>query len=172
MSQERAWVVKVRRFGGSLVVDVPKEVMAALELNAGDLIQWVELPGRRFALHAYNGATSRADVDDNIPRRLRRIGEMLALARLRPLQIREFNSRALFRNGYHERVREEAVSALFASAHERIEKQSRRRSSTTTAELDGRINDGEDVSDFSTGRRAYGRTSRCQKRTTHPQPGD
>ena len=59
--QSDVWTVKLEQDGDDLILPLPQEILDALDIKEGDVLEWIEHGNNAIALQKVNGDASKAD---------------------------------------------------------------------------------------------------------------
>lgn len=59
--QSDSWTVKLEEDGDDLILPLPQEILDALDIKEGDVLEWIEYGNSAIALQKVNNDASKAD---------------------------------------------------------------------------------------------------------------
>ena len=59
--QSDIWTVKLEQDGDDLILPLPQEILDALDIKEGDVLEWIEYGNNAIALQKVNDDASKAD---------------------------------------------------------------------------------------------------------------
>ena len=59
--QSEVWTVKLEEDGDDLILPLPQEILDALDIKEGDVLEWIEYGNSAVALKKVNSDASKAD---------------------------------------------------------------------------------------------------------------